>query len=177
MKKIILNILIIFIALSVNISAEELNITKNIISINFDFTKKLGLASNQFAVWVETEKGILVKNLFVTDFTAGKGWEKRPESLPLWRKTVKDADIDGISSATPKSGKVQLQWDIKNENGEPVEKGVYKIFIEANIKWKNTVLFTCEIKVDDNITIGKITEKISGKGYNKQTLITNIEIK
>ena len=35
----------------------------------------------------------------------------------------------------------------------------------------------CEIKVDDNITIGKITEKISGKGYNKQTLITNIEIK
>ena len=177
MRKIILTILIIFTAFSVNISAEELNIQKNTISINFDFTKKLGLASNQFAVWVETEKGILVKNLFVTDFTAGKGWEKRPESLPSWRKAVKDADIDGISSATPKSGKIQLQWDIKNENGEPVEKGIYKIFIEANIKWENTVLFTCEIKVDDNITIGEITEKISGKDYNKQTLIKNVEIK
>ncbi|WP_433178529.1 DUF2271 domain-containing protein [Treponema denticola] len=70
-----------------------------------------------------------------------------------------------------------MQWDIKNENGEPVEKGIYKIFIEANIKWENTVLFTCEIKVDDNVTIGEITEKISGKDYNKQTLIKNVEIK
>ncbi|EPF28075.1 hypothetical protein HMPREF9195_01766 [Treponema medium ATCC 700293] len=39
------------------------------------------------------------------------------------------------------------------------------------------MLFTYEIKIDGNITIGEITEKISGKGYNKQTLITNIEIK
>ena len=177
MIKIILTILIIFTAFSVNISAGELNIQKNTISISFDFSKKLRLASNQFAVWVENENGMLVKNLFVTDFTAGKGWEKRPESLPSWRKAVKDADIDGISSATPKSGKIQLQWDIKNENGEPVEKGIYKIFIEANIKWENTVLFTCEIKVDDNVTIGEITEKISGKDYNKQTLIKNVEIK
>ena len=177
MKKIILIMLVIFTAVSVNIFAEELTARKNTVSINFDFTKKFGLASNQFAVWVENEKGMLVKNLFVTDFTAGKGWEKRPESLPSWRKAVKDADIDSISSATPKSGKLQLQWDIKNEDGEPVEKGIYKIFIEANIKWENTVLFTCEIKIDDNITIGEITEKISGKGYDKQTLITNVEIK
>ena len=117
MRKIILTILIIFTAFSVNISAEELNIQKNTVSISFDFSKKLRLASNQFAVWVE------------------------------------------------------------NENGEPVEKGIYKIFIEANIKWENTVLFTCEIKIDDNITIGEITEKISGKDYNKQTLIKNVEIK
>ena len=78
---------------------------------------------------------------------------------------------------TPKSGKVQLEWDIKNENGELVEKGIYKIFIEANIKWENIVLFTCEIKINDNITIGEITEKISSKGYDKQNLITNVEIK
>ncbi|WP_433178531.1 hypothetical protein [Treponema denticola] len=82
MRKIILTILIIFTAFSVNISAGELNIQKNTISISFDFSKKLRLASNQFAVWVENENGMLVKNLFVTDFTAGKGWEKRPESLP-----------------------------------------------------------------------------------------------
>ena len=177
MKKIILIMLVIFTAVSVNIFAEELNVRKNTVSIIFDFTKKFGLASNQFAVWVENGKGMLVKNLFVTDFTARKGWEKRPESLPSWRKAVKDANIDGISSATPKSGKFQLQWDIKNEDGEPVEKGIYTIFIEANIKWENTVLFTCEIKIDDNITIGEITEKISGKGYDKQTLMTNVEIK
>ena len=39
------------------------------------------------------------------------------------------------------------------------------------------MLFICEIKIDDNITIGEITEKISGKGYDKQTLMTNVEIK
>ncbi|UTC78180.1 DUF2271 domain-containing protein [Treponema sp. OMZ 799] len=177
MKKIILTILIIFIVFSGNIFAEDLDNQEKIISIDFDFTRKFGLASNQFAVWVENDKGILVKNLFVTDFTAGKGWEKRAESLPLWRKAVKDIGIDGISSATPKSGKVQLEWDIKNENGEFVEKGTYKICIEANIKWENTVLFTCEIKIDDKITIGEITEKISGKGYDKQNLITTVEIK
>ena len=127
-------------------------------------------------MWIENEKGMLVKNLFVTDFTAGKGWEKRPESLPSWRKAVKDFDIDGISSATPKSGKVQLQWDIKNENGEPVAKGIYKIFIEANIKWENTVLFTCEIKIDDNITIGEITEKISGNGRNLKHIFLSDDV-
>ena len=78
--------LIICTTVSVNIFAEELNVRKNTVSISFDFTKKFGLASNQFAVWVETEKGMLVKNLFVTDFMAGKGWKKRPESLPSWRK-------------------------------------------------------------------------------------------
>ncbi|UTC75954.1 DUF2271 domain-containing protein [Treponema sp. OMZ 792] len=198
MKKIILTILIIFMVFSGNISAEDLDNQEKTISINFDFTRKFGLASNQFAVWVENGKGMLVKNLFVTDFTAGKGWEKRPESLPLWRKAlkaagidgissatpksekvqaVKETGIDGISSATPKSGKIQLEWDIKNENGGLVGKGTYKICIEANIKWENTVLFTCEIKIDDNITLGEITEKISGKGYDKQKLITNVEIK
>ena len=177
MKNTLLTVLIIFTLSSVNIHAEELTTQKNTISINFDFTRKFGLASNQFAVWVENERGVLVKNLFVTDFTAKKGWEKRPESLPSWRKAIKDSGIDGISSATPKSGKVQLEWDIKNNDGKPVEKGIYKIVIEANIKWENTVLFTCEVKVEDTITIGEITEKISGKGYDKQTLITNIEIK
>ncbi|MEL3907205.1 MAG: DUF2271 domain-containing protein [Treponema sp.] len=176
MKKLIMTTLIIFTVFSVNISAEELNNPEKNIQIQFNFTRKIGLASNQFAVWVENEAGILVKNLFVTDFTAGKGWKKRPESLASWRRTVKDTDIDGISSATPKSGKVQLEWDIKNKNGEPVEKGTYKICIEANIKWENSVLFICEIKIDDTITIGEITEKIFGTGYNKQTLITNVEI-
>ncbi|WP_029410258.1 DUF2271 domain-containing protein [Treponema pedis] len=177
MKKILLTVLIIFTALSANIFAEELNSRGKTISIHFDFTRKFGLASNQFAVWVENQKGVLVKNLFVTDFTAKKGWKKRPESLPSWRKAVKNIGIDGISGATPKSGKVELEWDIKDEVGEFVEKGTYTIFIEANIKWENSVLFTCEIKMDDTITIGEITEKISGKDYNKQTLITNVEIK
>ena len=59
MKKIILTMLIICTTVSVNIFAEELNVRKNTVSIGFDFTKKFGLASNQFAVWVENEKDSL----------------------------------------------------------------------------------------------------------------------
>ena len=162
----------------VKISAQELHDREEDIRINFDFTRKPGLASNQFAVWVENEQGVLVKNIFVTKFTAGKGREKRPESLPSWRKAVKDAQTDSVSGATPKSGNVRFEWDMKDETGQVVEKGVYKICIEATIKWEHRVLFVCEIRIDEKTAaIGEITEKIFGAGDNKQTLITNVEIR
>lgn len=178
MKKLFLCMLSLFALVFVKVSAQELHNREKDIRINFDFTRKLGLASNQFAVWVENEQGVLVKNIFVTKFTAGRGWEKRPESLPSWRKAVKDAQTDSVSGATPKSGPVRFEWDMKDETGQVVEKGVYKICIEATIKWEHRVLFVCEIKIDEKtVAIGEVTEKMSGAGDNEQNLITNVEIR
>ena len=39
------------------------------VSLSFNYLRQDGPGSNQYAVWVENEKGEVVKTLFVTSFT------------------------------------------------------------------------------------------------------------
>ena len=145
------------------------------VKIDFEFKRQIGIASNQFAVWIEDFEGRHIKTLFVTAFTAGKGWGKRKESLSLWvkafgRENASKEAADAVSRATPASGNISLVWDLKDEDGS------YKLCIEANIKWADTVLFTCSLDMGEQITVGKIEEKIFGSKYKKQNIIKNINI-
>jgi hypothetical protein len=151
------------------------------VKIDFEFKRQIGIASNQFAVWIEDFEGRHIKTLFVTAFTAGKGWGKRKESLSLWvkafgRENASKEAADAVSRATPASGNISLVWDLKDEDGKPAEAGSYKLCIEANIKWADTVLFTCSLDMGEQITVGKIEEKIFGSKYKKQNIIKNINI-
>ena len=74
LKRMVLLILLAVLLCSTRIYAAT---PKQEVVFSFDFNKRFKLATNQFAVWIENDKGELVKTLFVTAFTAGKGWEKR----------------------------------------------------------------------------------------------------
>jgi len=141
----------------------------------FDFNKRFKLATNQFAVWIEDGKGELVKTVFVTAYTAGKGWEKRPDALIAWRKAVKEKPVDGISSATPKSGRVEIIWDLTDTEGNTVPDGNYKLRFEANTAWKTYFEYECTISVKgDEVQLGEANHQITGEEPLKQKMVSNI---
>ena len=130
--------------------AAEIQRDNDIITISFDYEKQKGYASNQFAVWIENEEGQLVKTLFVTDFTAKGGFEKRPDAIPVWvlRSGVAQKSVaDAVSGATPKSGSVSYVWDLTDESGARVPDGTYTFLVEGTLRWKNQVLFTGTITI------------------------------
>ena len=60
--------LLLFLSAFTNILAENLQTKK--VHISFKYEKQFKLSSNQFAVWIENENNELIKNIFVTRFTA-----------------------------------------------------------------------------------------------------------
>lgn len=77
------------------------------VEISFDYNRAdRDYANNQFAVWIEDLDGHLVRTLFVTKFTATKGWKTRKETLPTWKEKsnisqLKKDEVDAIAGATP----------------------------------------------------------------------------
>ncbi len=123
------------------------------VTINFTLTRISGIASNQYAVWIEDEAGKYVRTLFVTNYTSKRqGWKTRQQSLTTWVKVadIKNTpqnDIDTMSGATPQAGKLSFVWDLKDATGKTVVAGFYVYRIEGSLLWENTVLWTGKIRV------------------------------
>ncbi len=155
--------------------------TENAIQIAFDYTRLSGIASNQFAVWIEDLSGNYVKTIYVTQFTAKKGWKNRPDSIPLWVKssktsTLSKVQIDSISSATPKSKTINLTWDFSDYNSLPVADGEYKILIEGSIRWKYRVLYSAIVNKVENSKNINIETQYSGEKKKDENIISNVSI-
>ena len=129
-------------------------------TISFDYRSQDGYASNQFAVWVENADGDVVKTLYATRFAAKGGYEKRPDAIPLWveRSGVASMkDVDTITSATPKSGKLEFSWDLTDASGARVPDGTYRYYVEGTLRWKNEVLFNGEITLGPSAASSQAT--------------------
>ena len=57
------------------------------LEISFRFQRG-GIASSQYAIWIEDETGKLVRTLYVTSFTAKGGYEYRKDAVPIWTGTA-----------------------------------------------------------------------------------------
>lgn len=124
--------------------------------ITFDYKNQSGYASNQFAVWIENTDGNLVKTLYATRFTAKGGYKKRPDTLPTWVEksdvtSLNKSEIDAITGATPKAGTLSYIWDLTDKNGDAVSLGEYNFFVEGNLRWKNRVLHSGNIMLEDHM--------------------------
>jgi hypothetical protein len=123
------------------------------VEVSYRLERIGGIASNQLAVWIEDEAGAHVRTLFVTDFTARrKGFQRRPQCLPTWVRTAgvagwKTAEIDAVSGATQKPGRVTVVWDCTDTQKRRVPDGVYVYRVEGNLRWENTVLWTGRVRV------------------------------
>ena len=148
------------------------------VEVTFDFHKKLKKATNQYVVWVENSKGELVRTLFVTSFTTGNGWTKRPSSLATWRKFFTEQPTDGISGATPaSSGKQTYTWDLKDAAGNPVPSGQYTVHIEANAAMETYVIGSCPVTVSGaSVTTGAAQTKVTGAAPLEQEMISNFAV-
>ena len=122
--------------------------------ITFEYAKQSGSASNQFAVWVEDVDGNLIKTLYATGYTANGGYKNRPDSIPLWVEksslpNMQKNEVDAITSATPKAGKLSYTWDLSNLDGVTIPAGKYMFFVEGTLRWKNFVLYSGAINISD----------------------------
>ena len=124
------------------------------VEMTFRFNRASTHAANQFAVWIEDENGVLVKTLFVTDFTAARrGYRQREDSVASWVRaadpeTMDDEALDAISGATPRSGILEYRWDLTDQSGERVPGGVYVVKLEGTLYWNSRILFSARIDTE-----------------------------
>ncbi|MDR3288110.1 MAG: DUF2271 domain-containing protein, partial [Peptococcaceae bacterium] len=122
------------------------------LTVSFDYETQSGYASNQFAVWIEDADGKLVKTLCATAFTAKGGYKNRPDSILNWvgkseLSAMPKEQVDAITGATPKSGKLSYVWDLTDSDGDAVPDGNYAFWIEGTLRWKNYAVFSGDIAV------------------------------
>lgn len=166
--------------------AEEMLSTDKIagVSIDFDYTRMSGKASNQIAIWVEDNTGAVIKTLFVTDFTASRrGYRSREDALEFWvqatnPENISDTDIDAISSATPAPGAQHFEWDLTDNDGQIVQEGKYCIKLEGTLYWSSNVLYTGMI--DIGITApGELevsVERSEPDNTDNETMVQNVRM-
>ncbi len=166
----------------------------NTVRLSFDYIRQTGRASNQYALWVEDEKGNLIAPLFVTSFTGNGGWKTRSDSLPLWvEKIGKHASsdavsgasssnassasgtIDAMSGSTPSTGALSYAWDLKDIHGKRLTSGVYTIVLEASLRWDYRVVYTGKINLKNGKT--EVSQpQYFGEKTEDSTMIKNVKL-
>ncbi len=147
------------------------------VEISFTYNSRSGMASNQFAVWIEDVNGTFIKSLFATSFTADGGWEKREYSLPVWVErsgVFSGASVDGVSGATPKSGPQQYRWDCTDADGNPVPKSEYHFFVEGTIYQEADALFSGTIDIVDGETRAEATAEYTNSEAEQSDMIEGV---
>lgn len=125
------------------VSSERLDIT-------FDYQRG-GIASSQYAIWVEDAIGRPVRTIFVTRFTATRGFSERPDAVPTWGARANPAQmtpdqVDAVSGATPSNGRLHYIWDGKDDQGKTVSAGTYTVFLEGTLYWNTRVLYSAQVQ-------------------------------
>ena len=161
------------------------------LEVSFNYQRQAGPGSNQYAVWIENEKGEFVKTLFVTSYTtkgrarggeqAKRGYIVRPACVPTWVKASNaegktDLQLDAVTGATPQSsGKQTFTWDFTDEQGKTVPKGTYKLKVEATLIFDSDIIYTGTFSTKDkpgNITL---TSELTKPDEQHKDMVTDVK--
>jgi hypothetical protein len=161
------------------------------LEVSFNYQKQAGPGSNQYAVWIENEKGEVVKTLFVTSFTTKgrvrgneqpmRGYVKRPNCVPTWVKTVKAESLsyqqlDGVTGATPQTnGKQTFTWDFADLQGKKVKDGKYCVKVEATLYQASSIVYTGSFSSKDKAGSVTLTSKLSEPDEAHKDMITDVK--
>jgi hypothetical protein len=153
------------------------------VDVSFEYQRQSGSGSNQFAVWVERPDGTVVKTLFVTNFTAGRGgWEYRKQSLPQWVASAGIAnmtpgEVGAVTKATPASGTVTISWDCRGEDSEPVPSGAYAVILEATLRGENGVVYRTAVDIGGAAKSVAPEPQYVGTGVAERGMVQNVMIR
>ncbi len=161
------------------------------LEVSFDYQKQPGPGSNQYAVWIENEKGDVVKTLFVTSYTTKgrvrgneqpmRGYVKRPNCVPTWVKASKasektDQELDAVTGATPQAGgKQTFSWDFTDQQGKKVKDGKYCVKVEATLYQASTILYTGNFSTKDKAGNIPLTSTLTEPAENHKEMITAVQ--
>ncbi len=160
------------------------------LEVSFNYQKQSGPGSNQYAVWIENDKGEVVKTLFVTAYTTKgrvrgneqpmRGYIKRPACVPTWVKASKandltDQQLDAFTGATPQvGGKQTLTWDFTNQAGQAVPKGTYKVFVEATLYGPSTIIYSGTFSAKDKKGDVKLTSQLTQPDEKHKDMVADV---
>lgn len=163
---------------------------KKTLEVSFNYERQNGPGSNQYAIWIENEKGEVVRTLFVTQFTSkgrargnqkpARGYTYRPTCVPTWVQHVKaeertDEELDVVTGATPRdSGRQTFVWDFKDQRGTPVPKGTYKVFVEATLINQSIVLYTGTFTTKSKAGPLKLESTLTQPNESHKNMITDV---
>lgn len=161
------------------------------LEVSFNYQRQPGPGSNQYAVWIENDKGDVVRTLFVTSYTTKgrtrpgeepmRGYVKRPNCVPTWVKQAKaaeqnDQQLDAFTGATPKTGGTQiLTWDFTDQQGKAVKKGTYKVFVEATLYQASDIIYTGTFSTKDKAGEIKLTSTLTEPDEKHKDMVTNVK--
>jgi hypothetical protein len=99
------------------------------------------------AVWLENEKGELVKTLFVSNELAQGAFTVEGDICPDWSKKAhwekaSQAEVDAVSGPTPSAGLGSLSFDLKKHGILP---GVYFCCMQVHIHENYNILYKGKI--------------------------------
>ena len=193
MKKIISAMIVTMLLVipAVALSKKEKAAKANRLEVSFNYQRQQGPGSNQYAVWIENDKGDVVKTLFVTSFTTKgrvrgneqtmRGYIKRPACVPTWVKAVKandltDQQLDAFTGATPQaSGTQTFTWDFTNQEGKAVKKGTYKVFVEATLFNASTITYSGSFSTLDKAGDITLTSELTQSDENHKDMVTDVK--
>ena len=163
----------------------------NSLEVSFNYQRQQGPGSNQYAVWIENEKGEVVKTLFVTSFTTKgrtrgneqpmRGYIKRPACVPTWVKASKandltDQQLDAFTGATPQaSGTQTFTWDFTDQQGKAVQKGTYKVFVEATLFNASTITYSGSFSTQDKADSVALTSQLTEPDEKHKDMVTEVK--
>ena len=161
------------------------------LEVSFDYQKQAGPGSNQYAVWIENEKGDVVKTLFVTSYTTKgrtrpgeepmRGYVKRPNCVPTWVKAAKaaeqtDLQLDGVTGATPQaSGTQKFTWDFTDQQGKTVPQGNYKVLVEATLYQTSDIIYSGTFSTKDKAGDIKLTSTLAEPDEKHKDMVTDVK--
>ena len=161
------------------------------LEVSFNYEKQGGPGSNQYAVWIENDKGNVVKTLFVTSFTtkgrargnapAQRGYVMRPACVPTWVKVAKaseqtDQQLDAVTGATPQaSGAQTFTWNFTDQQGKAVPQGTYKVFVEATLYNNSDIIYTGTFSTKDKAGDIALTSTITKEDESHKNMVTNVK--
>ena len=161
------------------------------LEVSFNYQRQPGPGSNQYAVWIENDKGDVVRTLFVTSYTTKgrtrpgeepmRGYVKRPNCVPTWVKQAKaaeqnDQQLDAFTGATPKTGGTQIfTWDLTDQQGKAVKKGTYKVFVEATLYQASDIIYTGTFSTKDKAGEIKLTSTLTEPDEKHKDMVTNVK--
>ena len=150
--------------------------------VSLTFTRQGGMASNQFAVWVESADGRYIATLYATRWTANGGWRRRPTSIPVWvsRSALSAktrAQVDALSGATGQTGSRTFVWDGADAGGSPVPPGNYVIFVEGTLRWENQVLFRAPFALGQGPAPAEVSVEFSGPSAAERGMLTGVSVR
>ena len=171
--------------------SSEKDVKASTLEVSFDYQRQAGPGSNQYAVWIENEKGEVVKTLFVTSYTTKgrarggeqpkRGYIVRPACVPTWVKTVKadektDQQLDAVTGATPQAGGTQtFTWDFTDEQGKAVPQGDYKVVVEATLFFDSDIIYSGTFSTKDKEGDIKLASTLTKEDEKHKDMVTNVK--